>query len=48
MMGFLMESVIVSFALGGIVGAVIAMHLMHPKKDAVALRKRSNAEALEP
>lgn len=48
MMGFLMESVIVSFALGGIVGAVIAMHLLHSKKDAVALRQRSSSEVLEP
>jgi hypothetical protein len=29
-----MESVVVAFALGGVVGAVIAIHLLYRKKEA--------------
>lgn len=34
MVSLLMESVVVSFALGGVVGAVIAIHLLLRKKVA--------------
>jgi hypothetical protein len=33
MMSLLMESVVISFALGGVVGAVIAIHLLYRKKE---------------
>ena len=33
MMSLLMESVVISFALGGVVGAVIAVHLLYGKKE---------------
>jgi hypothetical protein len=32
MVSLLMESVVISFALGGVVGAVIAVHLLYRKK----------------
>jgi hypothetical protein len=34
MVSLLMESVVVAFALGGVVGAVIAIHLLYRKKEA--------------
>ena len=48
MISFLMESVVISFALGGIVGALVTMHLVHPKKQAAKLSEQSSEEALEP
>ena len=32
MMGLLMESVVIAFVVGGIMGAVTALHLLGPKK----------------
>jgi len=34
MVSLLMESIVISFALGGVVGAVIAIHLLYRKKAA--------------
>jgi len=48
MMNLLMEAVVIAFALGAIMGGVVAMHLMHPKKEAEKLAEQSNEEALEP
>ena len=48
MMSMLMEAVVISFTLGAVVGAVVAMHLMHPKKETSKLSERSSEEALEP
>ncbi len=48
MMSLIMESVVISFTIGGIVGALVTMHLAHPKKVAVKLPKQSGEEALEP
>lgn len=33
MFSYLMESVVVSFTVGGVIGAVVATHLLHPKKE---------------
>ena len=33
MVSLFMESVVISFALGGVVGAVIAVHLLYRKKE---------------
>ena len=41
-MSLLMESVVISFALGGVVGAVIAIHLLYRKKSAPAFSEQSN------
>jgi hypothetical protein len=48
MISFLMESVVVSFALGGVVGAVVTMHLVRPKKETAKLLEQASEEALEP
>jgi len=49
MMSMLMEAVVISFALGGVVGAVVTMHLVHPKKaEATKTSKQVSKEALEP
>ena len=37
MVSLLMESVVISFALGGVVGAVIAIHLLYRKKSVPAV-----------
>jgi hypothetical protein len=36
MVSLLMESVVVAFSLGGVVGAVIAIHLLYKNKEAPA------------
>ena len=36
MVSLLMESVVISFALGGVVGAVIAVHLLYRKSETTA------------
>ena len=33
MVSLLMESVVIAFALGGVVGAVISIHLLYRKKE---------------
>lgn len=43
-MDFLMEAVVISFIIGAIAGAVVAMHLSHPKKAKAGDAK----EVLEP
>lgn len=48
MLDLLMESVVISFALGGVVGALVTMHLIHPKKAESEVSKQSSEEALEP
>jgi len=48
MMNMLMESVVISFTLGAVIGAVVAMHLMHPEKETSKQSERSSKEALEP
>jgi hypothetical protein len=35
MMGMLMETVVIAFVMGGIMGAITALHLLGPKKIAV-------------
>ena len=42
MVSFLMESIVVAFALGGVVGAVIAIHLLYRKKEAPAYSGQSD------
>lgn len=32
MFNFIIESIVAAFCLGGVVGAVVTLHLMHPKK----------------
>ena len=48
MISFLMESVVISFTLGGIVGAIVTMHLVHPKEETAELPEQASEEALEP
>ena len=36
MVSLLMESVVISFALGGVVGAVVAVHLLYRKNETTA------------
>jgi len=43
MVSLLMESVVVAFALGGVVGAVIAIHLLYRKKEAPAYSGQGDA-----
>lgn len=40
MFSFLMESVVVSFTLGGVIGAVVATHLLHPKKESIKFEEQ--------
>ena len=40
MVSLLMESVVISFALGGVVGAVIAIHFLYRKKEVPASSER--------
>ncbi|MEK7321917.1 MAG: hypothetical protein AABZ84_02420 [Pseudomonadota bacterium] len=44
MFNFLVEAVVVSFALGGVVGVVVTLHLSNPKKAA----EKASQEAMEP
>lgn len=44
MFSLIIESVIVAFCVGGVMGAVVTMHLMHPKKAA----EKKAQEVLEP
>lgn len=46
MVSLLMESVVISFALGGVVGAVIAIHLLYRKKKIPAFSGQEG-DALE-
>ena len=46
MMGMLMESVVIAFAMGGVIGAVTALHLLGPKK--IALREKDAALSKRP
>ena len=46
MMSLLMESIVISFALGGVVGAVIAVHLLYRKQEMAGLSHQGN-ELLE-
>lgn len=48
MISFLMESVVISFSLGGVVGALVTMHLVHPNKVAAELSEQASEEALDP
>ena len=48
MMSLLMEAVVISFTLGGIVGAVVTMHLVQAKKETAKLSEQVSKEALEP
>jgi len=45
MVSLLMEAVVISFALGGVVGAVVAIQLLHPEK---ATAEQAGGEVLEP
>lgn len=49
MMSMLMEAVVISFALGGVVGAVVTMQLVRPKTaETTKPSKQVSKEALEP
>ena len=48
MMSLLMESVVIAFTLGAVVGGVVAMHLIQPKKETSKLADEASKEALEP
>jgi hypothetical protein len=41
MMGMLMETVVISFVMGGIMGAITALHLQKPRKIAVKIDNRT-------
>ena len=42
----LMEAVVIAFSLGAVMGGVVAIHLIRPRKEANAAEQRSR-EALE-
>jgi len=42
MVSLLMESVVIAFALGGVVGAVISIHLLYRKKEMPAYSGRDD------
>ena len=42
MMGYLMESVVLAFVMGGIFGAITALHLKQPEKVPVKARNRNH------
>ncbi len=44
MIGLLMESVVIAFAVGAIIGAVTALHLLGPKKIGAKLKAKAEAE----
>lgn len=48
MVSLLMEAVVISFALGGVVGALVAIHLLHPKKETAGHAEQAGGEVLEP
>lgn len=48
MMSLLMESVVISFTLGAVIGAVVAMHLLSPKKESAKIAEQTREGALEP
>jgi hypothetical protein len=48
MISFLTESVVISFSLGGVVGAIVTMHLVHPNKAAAELSEQAGEGALDP
>jgi hypothetical protein len=41
MMGMLMETVVIAFVMGGIMGAITALHLQKPKKLPLKVDHRS-------
>ena len=47
MMSLLMESVVVAFALGGVVGAVIAIHLLYRHKEVPSLSRNGDERSDE-
>jgi len=40
MMGLLMESVVIAFVIGGVMGAVMALHLLGPRKIEVEVASK--------
>ena len=46
MFSFLMESIVISFTLGGVVGAVVAIHFLYPRKESIELPEREG-ESIE-
>lgn len=42
MVSLFMESVVISFALGGVVGAVIAIHLLYRVKETPVVLEKAN------
>ena len=44
MFNFIVEAIVAAFGVGGVFGAVITMHLMHPKKSV----NKKPEEVLEP
>ena len=42
MVSFIMESVVIAFALGGVVGAVISIHLLYRKREMPAYSLRDD------
>ncbi|MDH5325237.1 MAG: hypothetical protein OEZ68_10030 [Gammaproteobacteria bacterium] len=44
MMGMLLESVVIAFVFGGILGAVTALHLSSPKKSHAMIKERTKKE----
>ena len=48
MMSLLMESVVTAFTLGAVIGAVVAMHLLGPKKQSAKIAEQAREGALEP
>lgn len=43
MMGILVESIVVAFVIGGILGAITALHLSSPKKAAVVVKEKDRS-----
>ena len=48
LMNLLMESVVIAFTLGAVVGGVVAIHLIQPKKETSKLAEQTKEQALEP
>lgn len=40
MLGYLMESVVLAFVIGGVFGAITALHLRQPEQQAVKVQAR--------
>ena len=42
MIGMMIESIVVAFVVGGVLGAVTALHLSAPKKSAIVIKEKDS------